>query len=262
MEEDPNIQRGRDQRSRQRAEQRAQLAAAGEKERSRRLNDPEQQHYFGAAGTRLGVLRSGDRMYVMLLFAFIGTAMLPGALEALFHFAAHAGFRQDLLAYYGTRIWPLFPFYLITGAAVLFIGRVAGARAGQRELAWLESLPFPVAGHLSAFGHGTWHQELKVSIAFPGQPMPKAELARLLGIFSPGVSIKEWSDELEFQVMHAGRPGPLARLFVTSGGRSSLPGMEYASNRALLLLFHDLAAEVLLPLHRIHPITSVKLDGG
>jgi hypothetical protein len=144
------------------------------------------------------------------------------------------------------------------GIAQVIVGRVLSSIAGRRELAWIESLPFPTAGHYDAFGHGLWESELEVTVTFE-EPNDGKELERLLAIFAPGTKVKRWEDaQLSFKIDHGTRFSA-AWFVTTTGGHNVVPWKEYRSNRALLLLYHDVVEGVLAPLHQVAPIALAKL---
>jgi hypothetical protein len=263
MDEDRQIAQGRERRAEERI---ARAAAAREAERSRRAErdedqDREKRHYFAAACLRMGALGGGVVLFFSVFFTWVATIFIVLGLAKLSTLdASPRPERSDPLMYWGSRSWPAFPTTLAVGLIAFTWARRAARRAARRETAWLDGLPFPVAGHLDAFGHSLWKQELAVELQFEASPPPRAELQRLLDIFSPDIAISASGDRLSFRVPHAGRLDAVSNVvFSTTSGSNVAPWKEYTSNRSLLLLFHDLVAEVLLPLDEAAPLAMVNL---
>jgi hypothetical protein len=257
VQEDPEIARGRAKRAAERAAQRAALAEATRGD----SHDPEKQGYYAAACTRAGLLGSGEALFFFVFFSWVAIVLLLVVVTHLLPQDETSPVLKlnDPLHYWGVRLWPVFPGALVFGLLVFTIARSGRASAARRETAWREALPFPISGHLDAFGHGSWESELTVELWFAGD-LPKAELQRLLDLFSPNARVKVYDDSLSFKVPHGGRTGAVSNVvFSSTSGSNVMPAKEHISNRALLLLFHDLVAEVLLPLHAGTPIEAVKL---
>ena len=122
--------------------------------------------------------------------------------------------------------------------------------AWEREQAWLGSLPFTVTGYLRTIGSDSIEGDaMALDIEFSG-PRPAPEL---IASAIQGASLEE---RFPFTVTE-----PSRKLRVSINFQIKVKhGYSRASNRRMLLYFHDLCEKLLRPLHSAHPIREVRLS--
>jgi hypothetical protein len=125
--------------------------------------------------------------------------------------------------------------------AVLFVVfGVKATQAAERELAWAASLPFPLEGFPAMFANPPG--VLNVNVTFQGDHPDEQTVRELFHTVE-----KEYSST-------SGEKGyKLTFNMHRSTGRS-----QFRAARALNLHLHKLVDEVLLPLHRAHPLQAVR----
>jgi hypothetical protein len=183
-----------------------------------------------AAGKRatasLGFLASP---YVMFVGAFIAAT---GALCALIGLVKH---ETELTIFGGADV------ISAGGACVLawMIGRKAAAAGAEREHAWLEGLPFPIANHFVLLASG----DATIEIHFRNDAPDKAKIAELAKDATGSV--------LRFENRSAAKR--TARLSCRTV--PALPG-----GHRIWRAWHDVVEKHLVPLHAKHEIATVRVE--